>query len=208
MRCFALRRVLDLVQMDTLYYSNFCKHSQGVIQFLVKANLAEKMNFLCIDKRRKEGAAVMIVLENGKTVPMPPHVHSVPALVLGKGYTVVYGEDIVRQYQASGGGGGGSGGSVQHVKTVATEPMGVALATATSSFMSEPYTFYNLSTDELSAKGTGGRRQMYNFVSASHATPGSIPTPAETYRPDKVSKDVTIESLSSQRNSDVFVPKV
>lgn len=191
--------------MDTLYYSNFCKHSQGVIQFLVKSNLAEKMNFLCIDKRRKEGPATVIVLENGKTVPMPPHVHSVPALVLGKGYTVVYGEDIVRHYQAALGGGGSS---VQHVKTVATEPMGVALATATSSFMSEPFTFYNLSADELSAKGSGGRRQMYNYVSASHVIPGSIPTPAETYRPDKISKDVTIESLSSQRNSDVFVPKV
>ena len=187
--------------MDTLYYSNFCKHSQGVIQFLVKANLAEKMNFLCIDKRRNEGGATMIVLENGKTVPMPPHVHSVPALVLCKGYTVVYGEDIVRQYQSGV-------GSVQHVKTAATEPIGVSLATATSSFMSEPFTFYNLSADELSAKGAGGRRQMYNFVSANDTITGSIPTPAETYRPDKVSKDVTIESLSSQRNSAVFVPKV
>lgn len=164
------------------------------------------MNFLCIDKRRKEGPAMMIVLENGKTVPMPPHVHSVPALVLGKGYTVIYGEDIVRHYQSLG----GEGSSVQHIKTVATEPMGVSLATATSSFMSEPYTFYNLSADELSAKGTGGRRQMYNFVSASHTTTNgsSIPTPAETYRPDKISKDVTIESLHNQRNSDVFVPKV
>ena len=194
--------------MDTLYYSNFCKHSQAVIQFLVKANLAENMSFLCIDKRRKEGPQTVIVMENGKTVPMPPHVHSVPALVLGKGYSVVYGEDIVRHYQSRSSGGGGGGGAVQHVKTVATEPMGVSLANATQSFTSEPYTFYNLSSDELSAKGTGGRRQMYNFVSASHATPGSIPTPAETYRPDKVSKDVTIESLSSQRNTDVFVPKV
>jgi hypothetical protein len=191
--------------MDTLYYSNFCKHSQGVIQFLVKANLAERMSFLCIDKRRKEGPQTVIVMENGKTAPMPPHVHSVPALVLGKGYTVVYGEDIVRHYQSRS---SGAGGAVQHVKTVATEPMGVSLAYATQSFTSEPYTFYNLSSDELSAKGTGGRRQMYNFVSASHATPGSISTPAETYRPDKVSKDVTIESLSSQRNTDVYVSKV
>jgi hypothetical protein len=185
--------------MDTLYYSNLCKHSQGVIQFLVKANLAEKMSFLCIDKRRKEGPQVMIVLENGKTVPMPPHVHSVPALVLGKGYNVVYGEEIVRHYQ-------GTGGTGVARAMAATEPLGVALATATSSFMSEPYTLYNLSPEELSSKGTGGRRQMYNYVSASHTTGGAIPTPPETYRPDKVSKDVTVESLSSQR--EVFVPKV
>lgn len=193
--------------MDTLYYSNLCKHSQGVIQFLVKANLAEKMSFLCIDKRRKEGPQVMIVLENGKTYPMPPHVHSVPALVLGKGYNVVYGEDIVRHYQSLGHGQTQQrgGGAVQSM-LAATEPTGVSLATATSSFMSEPYTFYNLSPDELSSKGTGGRRQMYNYVSASHATGVGIPTPPETYRPDKVSKDVTVESLNNQR--EVFVPKV
>lgn len=193
--------------MDTLYYSNFCKHSQSVIQFLVKANLAEKMSFLCIDKRRKEGPQVMIVLENGKTAPMPPHVHSVPALVLGKGYNVVYGEEIVQHYQTLGHGQGGGGGGAVQSMLAATEPMGVSLATATQSFMSEPYTFYNLSPDELSSKGMGGRRQMYNYVSASHLTGGgSIPTPPETYRPDKVSKDVTVESLNNQR--EVFVPKV
>lgn len=186
--------------MDTLYYSNFCKHSQGVIQFLVKANLAEKMSFICIDKRKKEGPQTLIVLENGKTVPMPPHVHSVPALVLGKGYNVIYGAEIAQHYQVGG------NNTVQAVRS-ATEPMGVSLTSATQSIVSEPYTFYNLSADELSSKGSGGRRQMYNYVSASHAlTGGSIPTPPDTYRPDKVSKDVTVESLSSQR--EVFVPKV
>ena len=37
--------------MDTLYYSNYCKHSQRVLHFIVKGNLTEKLNFLCIDKR-------------------------------------------------------------------------------------------------------------------------------------------------------------
>jgi len=144
----------------------------------------------------------MIVLENGKTVPMPPHVHSVPALVLGKGFNVIYGAEIAQHYQ----GASNNNNSVQAVR-VATEPLGVSLSLATQSIVSEPYTFYNLSADELSSKGSGGRRQMYNYVSASHAlTGGSIPTPPETYRPDKVSKDVTVESLSSQR--EVFVPKV
>jgi hypothetical protein len=180
--------------MDTLYYSNFCKHSQEVINFIVKANLAETLNFLCIDKRRKDGPQTIIVLENGKTVPMPPHVHSVPALVLAKGYSVVYGADIARHFETNGGKG---------LKHSETEPTGMSLGSA----MSEQYTFYNLSTEELSSKGSGGRRQMYNFVSANH-TSSTISTPAETYRPDKVSKDVTIESLSQKRNTDMFVPKV
>jgi hypothetical protein len=177
--------------MDTLYYSNHCKHSQGVIQFLVKSNLAEKMNFLCIDRRKRDGPAVQIILSNGKTVPMPPHVHSVPALVTGKGYNVVYGEDIVRHFSAT-----------TAVAAAAVEPLGQPLASP----YSEPFTFYNLTSEELSAKGAGGRRQLYNYVSANDTGCSSIPTPAETYRPDKVAKDVTVESLSSQR--EVFVPKV
>lgn len=177
--------------MDTLYYSNHCKHSQAVLQFLVKSNLAEKMNFLCIDQRKKDGPVVLIVLSNGKTVPMPPHVHSVPALVTGKGYNAVYGEDILRHFQGSG-----------VAAAAAVEPLGMPLVSP----YSEPFTFYNLTSEELSAKGAGGRRQLYNYVSANDAGLSSIPTPAETYRPDKVAKDVTVESLSSQR--EVFVPKV
>jgi len=204
--------------MDTLYYSNYCKHSQKVLNFLVKANLADSINFLCIDKRRKDATSgqILLLLENGRSVPMPPHVHSVPALVGGQGYRIVYGGDeIVQHFQAQGRSGTmangvsmhGSKGYVQTVKTVATEPLGMALGAATQSFMSEPYTFYNLSTEELSAKGAGGRRQMYNFVSAEHDGCSNIPTPVETYKPDKISGDVTVEKLSQQRN-DVFVPKV
>ena len=54
--------------MDTLYYSNYCKHSQRVLHFVVKGNLTEKINFLCIDKREKDvnNNQIYIVLENGK----------------------------------------------------------------------------------------------------------------------------------------------
>ena len=60
--------------MDTLYYSNYCKHSQRVLHFVVKGNLTEKINFLCIDKREKDvnNNQIYIVLENGKKVIMPP----------------------------------------------------------------------------------------------------------------------------------------
>ena len=40
--------------MDTLYYSNYCKHSQRILQFLVKGNLVDKINFMCIDKRQQD----------------------------------------------------------------------------------------------------------------------------------------------------------
>ena len=66
--------------MDILYYSNYCKHSQKVVNTLVKNNLKDKMSFLCIDKRRRDAKdnQTYILLENGSRVIMPPHIHSVP----------------------------------------------------------------------------------------------------------------------------------
>ena len=43
------------------------------MQFLVKGNLANKINFLCIDKRERDAKTnqINIVLEDGKRVLMP-----------------------------------------------------------------------------------------------------------------------------------------
>ena len=39
--------------MDILYYSNYCAHSQKVVDLLVKSNMQDKISFICIDKRKK-----------------------------------------------------------------------------------------------------------------------------------------------------------
>ena len=88
--------------MDTLYYSNLCKHSQRVLQYLVKNNLTSQISFICIDKRTRDANnnQIYILLENGKRVIMPPNVQSVPSLLLVKqNYRVILGEDIIRHYQ-------------------------------------------------------------------------------------------------------------
>jgi hypothetical protein len=43
---------------------------------------------------------------------------------------------------------------------------------------------------------------MYNYVSASHQ-PYKIPTPPDTYRPDKIGDSVSIETLTQKRNNDI-----
>ena len=40
--------------MDILYYSNYCKHSQKLINILTKNNMSDKISFICIDKRKKD----------------------------------------------------------------------------------------------------------------------------------------------------------
>jgi len=84
--------------MDILYYSNYCKHSQKLVQTLVKGNMADKLSFICIDKRTldKKTNQTFIILENGSKVVLPPNIHSVPALLLIKqSYRVLLGDEIM-----------------------------------------------------------------------------------------------------------------
>ena len=68
--------------------------------------------------------------------------------------------------------------------------------------VSEPYTPYDLTPDELSAKGTSGRRSLHNYVSANDDII-SIQTPADTYQPDKIDKGMTIDTLQQKRFDEI-----
>ena len=174
--------------MDILYYSLYCKHCQKILQYLAKGNLTNQLNCICIDKRVHDPKSnqTVIVLETGKRVLMPPNVHSVPALLLiNQNYRVILGDEIIEHYQPK------------------VEPMGFMLSPSNgTNIVSEQYTLYNMSPEELSAKGKGGNRQMYNYVSASQES-NSIYTPPDTYQPDKVAKGTTVDILQQNRNADI-----
>jgi hypothetical protein len=195
--------------MDILYYSNHCKHSQKVVQFIAKNNLIDKISCICVDRRVRDtnNNQLYIVLENGKRVIMPPNVHSVPALLqVKKNYSVVLGEKIIEYFQTTFlGGGGARVGDIKY-NANANEPIGYNLfgITQNSNIVSEPYTNYNMTPTELSSKGRSEKRLMYNYVPATHKTI-YIQTPPDTYRPDKVSQDITIDKLQQQRNQEVPV---
>ena len=184
--------------MDILYYSNFCPHSKKIIQYVAKNGLIEKINSICIDNRKRDADnnQMYIILENGKRVIMPPNVHSVPALVqVKRNYSVIMGDDILKYFSPM----------VSDAKEGETgdEPLGISLnSAANSNITSEKYTYYSMTPDELSAKGSGTTRQMYNYVPATH-NGMFINTPQDTYRPDKVASNVTVDVIQQQRNTDV-----
>jgi hypothetical protein len=187
--------------MDIIYYSNYCKHCQKLINTLVKGNVYEKISFICIDKRNIDIKTnqTYIVLENGSKVVLPPNIHSVPSLLLvNKNYKVILGDDIIKHYHSE-------------IKTLTEkaiqfngEPSGYMLGISVggTNIISENYTMYNMTSDELSAKGKGNNRQMYNYVSANDEIT-LIPTPAETYKPDKLSNSVTIDTLQQKRIDEI-----
>jgi hypothetical protein len=192
--------------MDILYYSNYCKHSQKIIQNLAKTNVKDKVSFICIDKRTRDekNNQVYVFLENGAKVILPPNVHSVPALLLVKqNYQVVYGDEIINYFQPY----------IENQNSAATmqagEPIGFPLErSGGTNIISEKYTNYNMSHEELSSKGKGGLRSLYNYMPAAQETI-FIQTPADTYKPDKLSNSVTVDTLQQERNEEMIkiIPK-
>ncbi len=188
--------------MDILYYSNYCKHCQKLLQFLAKNNFADKLNYVCIDNRKRDPLTnqINITLENGKTVLMPPNIYSVPALLMIKqNFKVILGDDILAMFRSV------VDGQNEKATGFYGEPASYQLSSGSGSncnIVSENFTYYNMTPEELSAKGKGGMRQTYNYVLADHS-PSSIYTPDDTYKPDKLSNSVTIETLQQKRDAEV-----
>jgi uncharacterized Fe-S cluster protein YjdI len=185
--------------MDIVYYSNYCKHSQKLIAYLVKHDLVKNLNCINVDKRRIDTTSgqTYVILENGTSILLPPNVHSVPALLLvKKNYNVVLGDAILSHFQTQV--------SQQTAECIETEPCGYSFSNySNKAIVSEQYTFYSATPEELSTKGMGGARQMHNYVSADGHSTSTIKTPPDTYRPNKLSDKVTIDSLQTQRNEEI-----
>ena len=193
--------------MDVLYYSNYCKHSQKVIQTLVKNNVIDQISCICIDKRSRDQQTnqIYIHLENGEKMVMPPNLHNVPALLLTKqNYQFIHGDEIVKHFHKD------IVTKNERATNFNGEPAGYHLGKSTtgSNIMSEKFTYYNMTPDELSAKGISQRRQLYNYVSTQDDSL-FIPTPADSYHSDKIEGDLTIDKLQQLRLDEMnkFAPK-
>lgn len=193
--------VLVLRNMSSIiYYSTHCNKSKAVLTALSKSRLQDDIHFLCIDRRVKSSTgAVHIITETGEKVLLPPQVNRVPALLLlNKGHQVLYGEQILQHFQPKN----------AALNDVATgfngEPNAFALGRESmgSGFgvASDNYSFLDQSADELSAKGNGGMRQLYNYATIDLVD--KIETPPDTYSPDKVGS-VSLEQLQNKRSLEI-----
>jgi hypothetical protein len=183
-----------------IYYSNHCDKSKAVLTALSKSRLQDDIHFLCIDKRVKSGTGAWhIITETGEKVLLPPQVNRVPALLLlNKGHQVLYGDQILQHFQPKN----------AALNDVATgfngEPNAFALGRESMGggfgVASDNYSFLDQSADELSAKGNGGMRQLYNYATIDLVD--KIETPPDTYSPDKVGS-VSLEQLQNKRSLEI-----
>ena len=183
-----------------LYYSNYCEHSKKLLQTLSKANVGKEIHFICIDKRTKDASnKIFIVLENGQKIIMPENVNRVPALLLlNQVFNVLYGESILQHLKPK---------QEEQVKKATMnnlEPMAFSFGSGMSNIVSDNYSFLDMDSDSLSAKGTGGIRQMHNYVDLNYADQISTPADETEYKNSaRLPEGLTVEQLQQQRDQEL-----
>jgi hypothetical protein len=184
-----------------LYYSKFCEHSNKLLQTLSKIGPQKDIHFICIDKRVKDSNNKMfIVLENGQKIIMPENVNRVPALLLlNQNYQVLYGEAILNHLKPA------QEVAVKKATQNNMEPMAFSFATGGfGDIVSDAYSFLDQGSEELQAKGSGGMRQMHNYVDLNYSDNISTPADDHDYKgSNKLSGDLTVEKLQQQRESEL-----
>ena len=130
---------------------------------------------------------------------MPPTVTKVPALLLlTEGHNVLFGDQIYEHLKPQE-------VVINHVETSGNgEPEAYSLDQMSS--MSDAYSFWDQNAEDLSAKGSGGVRQMHNFVTLEQHN--QIMTPPDDYEPDKVGNNgsTTLEQYEAEREKQVAAP--
>jgi len=184
-----------------LYYSNFCEHSKKLLQTISKADISKDIHFICIDKRTKDANnKIYIILENGQKIIMPENVTRVPALLLlNQSYNVLYGEAILQHLKPK------QEKMVKQATQNNLEPMAFGFSGGGfGSVTSDQYSFLDMDSDSLSAKGNGGVRQMHNYVDLNYSDNISTPEDEQDYKTaGKISGDLTVEQLLQQREQDL-----
>jgi hypothetical protein len=177
-----------------LYYSKYCASCKSILYKVSRNEIKEEIHFLCIDKRKRIGDKVYIILNDGKELLMPEEIKKVPALLLiNRGSRIIYGKDIENFLNPIL--------NKQEINKI--EPLAFSNFEMGSSH-SDNYSFLDQDSKELSTKGVGGLRQMHAF--ATYNGNDSIETPPETFTTSKIeSNNVSklLDKMQEERNKSI-----
>jgi hypothetical protein len=162
-----------ITMSSILYYSNYCKSSNKVLQLLSKYDMKNQVHFVCIDGRINKNGNTYAILPNGQEMVIPKNVTAVPSLlILNQQYNIISGfTDIMNFFQRN---------IDQQIKT-ATKNNNVPISTNAddgysafggfgSGIVSDHFSFLDQDDKDLSTKGNGGMRQMHSYATINDTT--------------------------------------
>ena len=168
---------------ELLYFSNYCENSKKLLSILSKSSISKGIDFICVDQRtRNADGTFSIILTNGFKVDLPPTITKVPALLLpNHGYQVLFGDQIYQHLQPK------EKQAMMQATRNQGEPESFSLGAGNYGISSDSFCYLDIASEDLMAKGSGGMRQMHNYVTVDNGGL-SIETPPDDYTPDKVSQ--------------------
>jgi hypothetical protein len=178
--------------LDILYYSNHCPNCKKVLDYISKNGLIEQLNCICIDNRTIDGntGQIYVQRDNGKFIMIPPNVHAVPALLVAKqNYKTIYANEIVTYLEPV------VSAKISRATFTNGEPMAMSFLSS-SDVSSDKYTYYNGRISDT----------MSNYSISNHMEQMRIPTPAESYKSNKMVPDEgmqLMDTLQQERNLDM-----
>ena len=78
------------------------------------------------------------------------------------------------------------------------EPSAFKFDLLSSGVVSDNFSYLDQNSDELSAKGSGGLRQLYSYATIDYTD--KIETPPDDYIPDKIG-EINVKNLEQERNA-------
>lgn len=184
-----------IMSKPELYFSKYCKHSAKVIDEINKGGVANKFIFISIDKRFVKNNVTYILNPDGSSFALPPMINRVPVLLLKPNHEILSGNQILDYIKPQA-------NTIQQEKTLINqEPNPFSLSMDMSNgfgVASDNFSFLDTSPDDLTAKGNGGIRQLYNYATLDYEQ--NIKTPLENDKSVKL--NMTLEQIEQKRKMD------
>ena len=179
-----------------LYYSNMCENCKALLQDIKHNNLGSDIHYVCIDRRVTKNEQTYIILENQQELLLPPIVSKVPALLLlNDNYKVLFGKDIKNRLQPK------QQTYKEVVNPTNTEPSAFSLSSM-GDIVSDTFSFLDQDADELSAKGSGGLRQIHQYSTLNQYD--KIDTPEENYESNTIgNQGIDMDKIQQERNTEL-----
>ena len=156
-----------ITMSSVLYYSNYCKSSNKVLQLLSKYDMKNQVHFVCIDGRINKNGNMYAILQNGQEMLIPKNISAVPSLiVLNQQYNVISGVDNIMNFFQR---------NIEKQINVSTKNNTVPISTHTNDefsafggfgggIVSDHFSFLD---QDVSTKGDGGTRQMHYYATVN-----------------------------------------
>ena len=189
-------------QKNELYFSEYCKHSQAILEQLNRLGLQDKFRYISVDKRVVKNNITYIILPNGQQFPLPPMINRVPILLLKPSNEILSGNQILEYIKPQV-------RNIQEQKTmIFNEPNPFAFGTdclGMSGVASDTFSFVESNNNPREMQldgGTAGLRQMYNYVSADGGNMNNIQAPQNLETDKRKKAQYSLEDLEKMRDAE------